>query len=906
MKTNILKAKQTRIITLVFYLLSPGGLLLPITAIADAITDAAIAGQNAAKDILNGASTGSLTGNDLTITDQNGNTSIVTTQDLFQTQNVSAQQQTNFTTTTTTYGDDAALTAASGAYSAGNTTSQDFAFEVVNLGKTRSHPDMRNDPIWGLTDSTMSSLASLQASFSDCSVDTIFVDASTTGHISDIQRCDRTYVPQTSCTVTHPYDAKLLSLVNNNNNAAGAYSSCGPGCYDLWVGKVGDNYWGGYCTIYEQDTAVRVLYPDAIISATLVQALWDDYIQIYVSGNKIYNGPNQNFPPETAGGCELGTSWNINPNIDVTSHFKNTPANDVLQFKTRVSVAGNGEGYSRIRIYYDTSKILQDDIWDPQQCIDDYNHALNSSFCTQATATCTVQKNTTTYTNAEGITFDTNSLAPSPITGISNLCQEVDVVTQCDFASGNLQCYVDIAGNTICPTSTTTAAGNGCVTQENDPNCAFIKSECVNGAFDVATNTCMVTEDTYDCGYDVNIPSQTTQDQFNCTGPVRCMGTECILDTQEGNEDFAKTAATLEAIKFMAMDQVCNVSAATGGGPGTDCTIFQGQVQECRKAVGGTANCCEKPSGISMADYLQMMYGIYSLDQAAGMMGDGNGYILGTYNLLLSDQAAQTWNTISSSDAWTSAMDTIFGGGATSASAAQASGSVAAEEAVMTQLEDDMMARTANWVSQNFGPDVAGLLFEQNAQTGATELGGTIGGAASFVMAAYMYYQLTVLAIQMIYECTEEEYELNVKRALQSAHFIGSYCKQQVLGQCLEVRETYCTYSSPVARILSQQIKPTVPGLDFGTPEAPNCDGLSLNDMANVDWSQVDLSEWEAILADNDILPKPSDITLESVTGAGNEMNIYGDRDNTLERVNDRINTSDPENVRENVRQSMW
>jgi hypothetical protein len=86
-----------------------------------------------------------------------------------------------------------------------------------------------------------------------------------------------------------------------------------------------------------------------------------------------------------------------------------------------------------------------------------------------------------------------------------------------------------------------------------------------------------------------------------------------------------------------------------------------------------------------MADYLQMMYAIYSLDQAAGMMNDGNGYILGTYNLL-SDQVAQTWNTISSSDAWTSAMDTIFGGGATSATAAQASGSVAAEEVVLQQV----------------------------------------------------------------------------------------------------------------------------------------------------------------------------------------------------------------------------
>lgn len=63
------------------------------------------------------------------------------------------------------------------------------------------------------------------------------------------------------------------------------------------------------------------------MSATLEYAKWDDYMQVWVgkSGQetKVWSGPDGNFPPETAGRCELSTSWERNPNVDVTPYFKN-------------------------------------------------------------------------------------------------------------------------------------------------------------------------------------------------------------------------------------------------------------------------------------------------------------------------------------------------------------------------------------------------------------------------------------------------------------------------------------------------------------------------------------------------------------------------------------------------------
>ena len=83
-------------------------------------------------------------------------------------------------------------------------------------------------------------------------------------------------------------------------------------------------------------------------------------MQVWIGGDKVYNGPNQNFPPETAGACELSTNWIINPNVDVTDKFKNAAEGEIVDFKIRVSVAGNGEGYGRLRIIYDQSMAITD------------------------------------------------------------------------------------------------------------------------------------------------------------------------------------------------------------------------------------------------------------------------------------------------------------------------------------------------------------------------------------------------------------------------------------------------------------------------------------------------------------------------------------------------------------------
>jgi hypothetical protein len=123
------------------------------------------------------------------------------------------------------------------------------------------------------------------------------------------------------------------------------------GCVEIVLGRVGNNYWAGNCTIYEEDFTVVVKRPDAVDRATLVYAAWDDYLQVWIGGEPVWSGPDGNFPPETPGACELATSWREVLDQDVTNHFR---VDGEVETKIRVSVTDLGEGYAHVRLEVDT------------------------------------------------------------------------------------------------------------------------------------------------------------------------------------------------------------------------------------------------------------------------------------------------------------------------------------------------------------------------------------------------------------------------------------------------------------------------------------------------------------------------------------------------------------------------
>lgn len=761
------------------------------------------------------------------------------------------------------------------------------AYQVLMDAANRSRPDFSNDPVLNLSKKTYEDMDLIAGGFGDCSAETTINQNTINAHIPEYERCQRVVDQSADCEVVHDYDASVVKHYDGPYNL----KSCGDGCTELWIGKVGDDYWAGNCKIYEEYTRVQVSNPDAIVSATLEYVKWDDYMQVWVgkSGQetKVWSGPDGNFPPETAGRCELSTSWERNPNVDVTPYFKNVKDGDVVTFKIRVSVTGEGEGFGRIKLRYDPSKAITKDEWAPQSCMDSAKGVVDGF--AEGEITCIDDPTDATgCTVINGIKVCESQLKPSPFPGIPKLCKKVRVKADYDFYKGQMDCWTDPQGETHCPVNT---GGNlnSCQMYEDNPQCGFISSECIDGA-EGSSGKCYVFKDTYDCGTDVSIPTLEKETTYQCGGPIRCMGDDCLDITKSQSTDFARASALLNAAQFMTQDMSCtgqNDDNPTGE-ENVMCSAFAGEAGECKIAVGGVSDCCEKPTNISFADYLNLIMAVPKLDGAVMGLSDGSA-VKGAYQVLR-DPVMSGWTEIT--QPFASYIENISGAVDSFLQPVQqfAQETIGALKEQITKLTSEALGNASATGAAGVPAGAPESMTEQIlGQQGAAML--------STVMTVYTVYVVSMVMIQMIWKCEEKEFTMNAKRALNSCTYVGSYCKSKVLGACVEERESYCCFNSPLSRIIQEQVRPQL-GLNFGDARTPQCGGIPLDRIADIDWSKVNLDEWLGILQQNGKLPDPASLNLDALTGAGSDFNIDGTRQDASERIMERLEGINVDKIR--------
>lgn len=762
------------------------------------------------------------------------------------------------------------------------------AYQVLMDAANRSRPDFSNDPVLNLSKKTYEDMDLIAGGFGDCSAETTINQNTINAHIPEYERCQRVVDQSADCEVVHDYDASVVKHYDGPYNL----KSCGDGCTELWIGKVGDDYWAGNCKIYEEYTRVQVSNPDAIVSATLEYVKWDDYMQVWVgkSGQetKVWSGPDGNFPPETAGRCELSTSWERNPNVDVTPYFKNVKDGDVVTFKIRVSVTGEGEGFGRIKLRYDPSKAITKDEWAPQSRMDSAKGVVDGF--AEGEITCIDDPTDATgCTVINGVKVCESQLKPSPFPGIPKLCKKVRVKADYDFYKGQMDCWTDPQGETHCPVNT---GGNlnSCQMYEDNPQCGFISSECIDGA-EGSSGKCYVFKDTYDCGTDISIPTLEKETTYQCGGPIRCMGDDCLDITKSQSTDFARASALLNAAQFMTQDMSCtgqNYDDNPTGEENVMCSAFAGEAGECKIAVGGVSDCCEKPTNISFADYLNLIMAVPKLDGAVMGLSDGSA-VKGAYQVLR-DPVMSGWTEIT--QPFASYIENISGAVDSFLQPVQqfAQETIGALKEQITKLTSEALGNASATGAAGVPAGAPESMTEQIlGQQGAAML--------STVMTVYTVYVVSMVMIQMIWKCEEKEFTMNAKRALNSCTYVGSYCKSKVLGACVEERESYCCFNSPLSRIIQEQVRPQL-GLNFGDARTPQCGGIPLDRIADIDWSKVNLDEWLGILQQNGKLPDPASLNLDALTGAGSDFNIDGTRQDASERIMERLEGINVDKIR--------
>ncbi|ECB8067880.1 conjugal transfer mating pair stabilization protein TraN, partial [Salmonella enterica subsp. enterica serovar Virchow] len=395
----------------------------------------------------------------------------------------------------------------------------------------------------------------------------------------------------------------------------------------------------------------------------------------------------------------------------------------------------------------------------------------------------------------------------------------------------------------------------------------------------------------YDCGTDISIPTLEKETTYQCGGPIRCMGDDCLDITKSQSTDFARASALLNAAQFMTQDMSCtgqNYDDNPTGEENVMCSAFAGEAGECKIAVGGVSDCCEKPTNISFADYLNLIMAVPKLDGAVMGLSDGSA-VKGAYQVLR-DPVMSGWTEIT--QPFASYIENISGAVDSFLQPVQqfAQETIGALKEQITKLTSEALGNASATGAAGVPAGAPESMTEQIlGQQGAAML--------STVMTVYTVYVVSMVMIQMIWKCEEKEFTMNAKRALNSCTYVGSYCKSKVLGACVEERESYCCFNSPLSRIIQEQVRPQL-GLNFGDARTPQCGGIPLDRIADIDWSKVNLDEWLGILQQNGKLPDPASLNLDALTGAGSDFNIDGTRQDASERIMERLEGINVDKIR--------
>ena len=134
--------------------------------------------------------------------------------------------------------------------------------------------------------------------------------------------------------------------------------------------------------------------------------------------------------------------------------------------------------------------------------------------------------------------------------------------------------------------------------------------------------------------------------------------------------------------------------------------------------------------------------------------------------------------------------------------------------------------------------------------------------------------------------CDKEEQELAEIRKKNRCVQVGTYCaeKDNITGICIRKKTTFCCYGTKLARLIQENARSQLK-IGFGTPEAPQCVGLSAEEMSRVNFDRIDFSELFQDIR-SQMVPKSQTESLSSISPERIQENMKLVQEAQSEKVN--------------------
>ena len=708
-------------------------------------------------------------------------------------------------------------------------------------------------------------------------------------HSPDIRECTRALVTDDSVTLNRKIRISPFLEYVSGSGLAGMNgcdsSSINEGCIQIRLGKDrgADNYYHCGCCIKEESFTVILPKPEALVRAVIQEARWDDRMQIWINDHKVWQS-NGDFPPESGGGCELDNNFYlISPVALDSSVFRSL--DHKITVKIRTSVGDRGEGYALLKLYFDMNQLVDEDRWTPSTGLEQ----LQAMKQWQQDGLCSLQ-----FHCLEQMTEAEHSLHGKVIPLHSTLSRQLP--SDCKTARAEADCF-------YYKTTTTQQPPDSCAQFANNPDCEFLGNRCLGDSPSQEGGVCYTSEDRYDCGYTGSLNRIGIEESIHCEGqPMKCMLGECQADiTDADNTDFASAVSGLHAAKHMEHDMQCNQD-------GTGCQIFSGKACTCKKGIFNMVDCCNLPTNVNFASYLNLLLMGYLFDKSAiHLQAHYPNLLTGNYQDMAS-YMENSWDTLTEK-LWPTPAEVH----AQTATAQPIAGELSqeAQKTVLGNMQQQLMRKMAEVVQKVLGEDATNLLFRTVGDNLASQSGQlsqqtlmlnpAITSAISAVTMIYTAYVMAKLIVQIAYQCEDNEFELAAKREMKTCHKVGSYRKSELLGLSSLEFNSYCCFNSPLSRILQVQIRQQL-NMGWGSAKHPDCSGITPEILQTVDWNRIDLGEWLALLKLQNKLPELNadtlkQLNLETLTGKGSRLDFDEQREDSRKRLEARYKSLKPEQL---------
>jgi len=142
--------------------------------------------------------------------------------------------------------------------------------------------------------------------------------------------------------------------------------------------------------------------------------------------------------------------------------------------------------------------------------------------------------------------------------------------------------------------------------------------------------------------------------------------------------------------------------------------------------------------------------------------------------------------------------------------------------------------------------------FSALLQAQATQLADDWGPAIASGMLSNYSATHCCYPDRMNASCSPDEFQEAKMQHDKWCHVVGTYCASKFLGMCIVEKETSCCFNSLLARIFHEQGRPQLKTFNgWGSPRSPQCRGFLPEEFQNLDFAQMDLSEYVDKISSN-------------------------------------------------------